>query len=87
MSTDRDLINALKNVASKLTHRTITEGDEAQLIEYFNKSEGTSYQKAISSLKKFCSLTDQQINEKAAASDDTDRVIQDLNNVLKDWKK
>jgi len=88
MSTDRDLINALKNAASKLTHRDIlTKTDEDKLIEYFNKAEGTSYQKAISALKAFSSLTSQQITEKAASSDDTDRVMQDLENVLKDWKK
>lgn len=86
MATDQDLANALKRAAENLVNRSLTEADINRLVDNFKREEGTARQKAREALRKFAGLTEQELSVKSAASDNTDRLIVDLQQTADNWK-
>jgi len=86
MSTDRDVVNALRRAAEALIGRRLTDEEAARLLALFNKARGTYRQRANEALRQFAGLTEAGIRKYAAASDNTDRIITDLEIVMDQWK-
>ena len=68
----------MREAAEKLVGRRLTEQEISRLYRSYQQEVGTPYKKTIKALQSFSSLTESQILEKRAASDDLDRVMQDL---------
>ena len=86
MATDRELILALRKAAEDLVRRRITDQEADALLKHFNESQGTHYERARLALARFANISTLQINERAAASDNTDRILKELDTVTKNWK-
>lgn len=89
MSTNRDLVNALNKAAKELINRELSQEEVNQLVRFFNESSGTNYERALKALSKFTDQTEQAeqtIFEKSAASDNTNRVMGDLKDVIDSWE-
>ncbi len=86
MSTDQQLLQSLIAAAEKLLGRTLTQAERHALVQHFNSTSGTTFDRAQEAIRKFSKLTEDQIMEKTAASDDTDRIMQDLKNAADNWK-
>lgn len=88
MSTDNQLIEALQNASEKVIGRALTTDEKRRLLTLFNESkEPTTFSRAQEALRNFSDITESQLQQKAAASDDTDRTIQDLKNIADRWKR
>ncbi|MCK6468222.1 MAG: hypothetical protein L6Q53_08540 [Candidatus Brocadia sinica] len=86
MATDQQLVQVLVATTEKLLRRTLTQAERNTLIKHFNESSGTTFARAQEAIRQFSQLTERQIMEKVAASDDTDRIMQDLKNIADNWK-
>ena len=78
MANEHQIRSLLREVAEKLTMRKLTDAEASRLYDLYQKEYGTPYSKAASALGKFSGLSERQIIEKRSASDDLDRVMQDL---------
>ena len=85
--SDQDIIQALRRAAEALVGRPISGEELNTLIQHFNQTSGTEYQRAIGTLSKFAGISEARIVEKTAASDNTDRLIQDLQATISQWTK
>ena len=86
MSTDRDLVTALRKAAEVIVGRSLTDTEANRLVQLFNESSGTHYERSKVSITKLASITERQLQEKVAASDNTDRVMQELLDTINNWK-
>ena len=86
MSTDDQLIEALSNAAQKTLKRTVLPGEKTRLITFFNEASGSTYSRALDAIRKLGDLTEAQLL-KEAASDDANRVMNDLKRIADQWKK
>lgn len=86
MATDQQLVQALVSATEKVLRRPLTPAELDALVEQFNKTSGSTFDRAQEAIRQFSRLTPHQLQEKVAASDDTDRIMQDLQNVANDWK-
>ena len=86
MANNSDVRQALKKAAEALTGRELNLTEQTELVQAFDKAQGTNHVRAMSALSKFTRLDESTIIIKAAASDNTDRVIDDLKNTLDNWK-
>lgn len=84
MATDQDLIDALRKAARAFKGSPLTLDERQQIIEEFNKATGTQKQKARKAVAKTASV-DESLVERTYASDDADRSVRDLDNILDDW--
>lgn len=83
MATDREFVEALRRAAEHLTGRQITRPELDGIIDRFRKStKPTTRGRAFEALDGLWPLTEGQTK---AASDNADRVIRDLENVIDDW--
>jgi len=86
MANDEELLTSLRKAAEAIVGRSLTEDEASRLIKLFNESSGTHYERAKSSITKLASVTEHQLQEKVAASDNTDRVMQELEDTINNWK-
>jgi len=86
MTSKHDVVDALRRAAEALIGRSLTPDEVTQLIDLFNRADGSYREKAREALRRFTGLSEAQIREKTAASDNTDRVITDLHDILDKWK-
>ena len=86
MATDYQLVQALIAATEKLLNRSLTQPERDALVKQFNATTGTTFERAHATIRNFSRLNDGQIMEKVAASDDTDRIMQDLKNAADNWK-
>lgn len=86
MATDRELVDALVRAAEKTLRRTLSQDERSRLVEHFNKTSGSTFVRAKQAIIAFGSLRENQIQERSAASDDTERAIQDLKDAADQWK-
>jgi hypothetical protein len=86
MATDRQLVQALVSAAESLLHRPLSQTEQNQLLNYFNDAQGSAFARAQAAVNRL-RLIELTLNEKrAAASDDTDRIMNDLKNIVDQWK-
>ena len=85
MLTNQQFFDALRKAAEGLLDRRLTADEARRLTGFFNRAKGTYSNRAREALKKITGHTGQWIEKRAAASDNTDRVIRDLESVLNDW--
>jgi hypothetical protein len=74
--------DALVVAAAALAQREIDEEQREQLIEIFEQSEGTPYQRALRALADVLGITPKGISEKTASFDNADRAMRDLKEIL-----
>ena len=86
MATDKQMVDALEKAAEALLGRALRPGERNDLVKRFNEAKGTDRDRADEALRKFTNLTEAEIGRRKAASDNTDRIIQDLKDTLDDWK-
>jgi FKBP-type peptidyl-prolyl cis-trans isomerase (trigger factor) len=86
MATDQQLVDALKRAAEVLLGRALTQQEFDNLVARFNKATGTNQQRATEALRGLTNLTEAQIGQRKAASDNTDRIIRDLQDTADKWK-
>lgn len=86
MATDRQLVTALQTAAEALLDHRLSESEQQQLLDYFNKASGSNQERGKEALRKITRLPQIDIHKRASASDNTDRVIRDLEDILSDWK-
>lgn len=86
MATDQDLIRALCSVAKELLQRPLQQNELGSLVHHFNISQGTVVERAVKSLSACTGMTLDAILEKRDVSDETDKVMCDLENVLMEWR-
>jgi hypothetical protein len=84
--TDRDVRASLARAAEALLGRTLQPSEVDDLMRRLQRADGTFRDRANEALRGFTGFTDTQIRVKAASSDNADRVIKDLENILDDWK-
>jgi hypothetical protein len=88
MATDNDIIIALYACAEAELNRLLTNDEKKELIEVFNRNSSVSVEiRAKKTIQEFCEGKTYLLNESVTASDNTNRKMNDLINVLKDWKK
>jgi len=78
MANELEIKRLLKEAAEKLIGRRLTDAEVAGLYRAYEAESGTLYEKAIKALSKTASFSERQIREKAASSDNLDRLMQDL---------
>jgi hypothetical protein len=86
MASDQQLINALCAAAEQLINRKLTTEELDRLVKLFNESKGQNRTRTREALTNFSRLNENQLLEKCAASDNTNRVFKDLDNVITNWK-
>ncbi len=84
--TDRQLTDALRRAAETLLGKGISDAEFNDLVNRFNRAQGNSQQRSIEALRGFTGFSEITIRAKAAASDNTDRIIRDLENTIDEWK-
>jgi hypothetical protein len=87
MATEKQIHEAIRAAVENLLEKRITQSQFDIVIDYYNKAKGTPEQRAKEALRKSTGLTDAIIEKRASASDNTDRVIRDLENILGGPKK
>lgn len=86
MSTSRQLIDALVKAAENLLGRSLRPTEVEKLIDLFDKAKGTAKERARAAITGIAQISDSDLMEKTASSDDTDRIMQDLETVASEWK-
>ena len=86
MATGDNVRDALRKAAEELLNRTLTRQEIDELIRRFNQAEGSYRDRAQGSIAEIYRIDRAQLVEKTAASDNTDRLINDLKRTLDDWK-
>jgi uncharacterized protein Yka (UPF0111/DUF47 family) len=87
MATDKQLVDALRDAAEALLGRKLSQQEINELIaEHFNKATGTNRERARKAIKGFVNIEEGEIVKKSSASDDVDRKVRDLENVIDKWK-
>jgi len=86
MPKDQDVTNALTKAAETLLARKITASEQSQLIKRFNEAYGSYHEKALKAIEEQTHLTRREITEKCASSTNTDRVMDDLEEIVTNWK-
>jgi len=86
MASDQQLRNALNAAAEQLINRKLTPEEVNRLVKLFNESKGQNKARTREALTNFSRLNERQLLEKCAASDNTNRVFKDLDNVITNWK-
>ncbi len=84
MATRSDVRRALQRAAEDLLGRPLTATEADELVTRFDKASGDAYQRALGSLAGQTKLAESQIQAKAAASDNTDRLIDDVVQTIQD---
>jgi hypothetical protein len=69
---------ALAKTARSLTGKVLTEGESQELLKSYRAKAGTMQDRITRSLAEQLNLTPEQINQKRAADDNTDRIFRDL---------
>ena len=87
MATNQQLLAALKRAAEGILGRQLSDAEAQDLIKYFNGAAGSWIEKAKESVRRVANITEQQLLEKQASSDDADRRIRDLEGVVREWGK
>jgi len=87
MSTESQFNEALVTAAQKVLKKTLSQADKTRLFALFNAESGTTFDRAEEAIRKIGDLTERQLIEKSAASDDTNRAMKDLKNIANQWKK
>ncbi|MCK4504663.1 MAG: hypothetical protein KAW14_03530 [Candidatus Aegiribacteria sp.] len=86
MTDDRQLVEALKKAAEQVLKRSLSESETSELIRFFNEAKGTTANRAKKAITKIARISDSELMEKIASSDDTDRIMHDLEAVASEWK-
>ena len=86
MTNNSELIQGLKQATERITKRTLSQSDVNRLVELFNRSQGTYYDRAKKAIELFAGLSGRQLIENTAAADNLDRILGDLKQVADDWK-
>ena len=86
MPKDLDLEIALAKAAETLLSRKITASEQAELLRRFKTATGSFHERALKSLEQQTNFSRKEINEKCASSTNTDRVMDDLKEVVTNWK-
>lgn len=86
MTTDRQLRDALSRATERIIERPLTDSETTTLIRYFNEAQGSIQDRAKEAILKVAKITESVLLEKVASSDDTDRIMQDLEAVASEWK-
>ena len=84
---DNDLIRALQRAAEGLLARSITASERNKLVEIFNGTSGTNRERALAALSRFAGISQRGIVERTAASDNTDRLVDELASAIGQWGK
>jgi hypothetical protein len=82
MATNQEIEGTLVKIASRLRGRALTKPEEGALVDAFKKATGRPKDRLVRALSSTTGANEQQIREKAAASDDTNRVFLDLLDAL-----
>lgn len=85
-TTNKQVVDALKRAAENLLGRTLTQTEADELVRRFNAAPGLHRERAREALRQFTGLTEEQLRVKAASSDNTDRLMGDLQQTMDDWK-
>ncbi len=85
-TTDRQVVDALRRAAENLLGRQLSQSEIDDLVRRFNNASGSYRAKSREALRGFTGLNESEIRTKTAASDNTDRIITDLDRTLDDWK-
>jgi hypothetical protein len=83
--SDKQVEQAITKAAEALLSRPLLPHEVADLVRRMQRADGTFRQRANEALRGLTGLTDAQIKIRAATSDNTDRVITDMQNVLDEW--
>ena len=88
MANDRQLIQALKSAAESITGNTLSSNEVSELREIFNATRAkTNTERAYRALITFAIRKQKKpLYETKAASDNTNREMDDLDDVVKNWK-
>lgn len=88
MASEQEIRSALKAAAEALASRKLTEAEADRLLRSYNTQTGTTGQKARNALRDFFYESEAQFGgREVRASDDLDRLDDDLRNVLDGWRK
>jgi len=86
MATNEQLIQALVQALAVVLNRQPTPDERQLLIKHFDASSGTTFERAETAITKTANVQKRVLLEKSAASDDADRVMQDLKRIASQWK-
>ena len=88
MANDEQLTQALKSAAETITGKPLSSDDVVKLIDIFNGTKAsTNTERAYRTLITFAVRKQKRpLYETKAASDNTDREMDDLDKIVKGWK-
>lgn len=88
MTSDQQLIQALKAAAESITGKTLSADEVSELTTLFNETRAkTNTERSYRALITFAIRKQKKpLYETKAASDNTDREMDDLDDVVNDWK-
>jgi hypothetical protein len=73
---------AFRTAAKRVANREISEQELRAIVDAYEKALGSTRDKAIRGIAKGLGESEQSVRDKCAASDDADRDMRDLQDVL-----
>lgn len=73
---------ALIKAAETILKRSLSQSEQTAIISKYDSSYGTHYDKSLAAISSVTHLSQFQINEARKASDNADRVVNDLLDLL-----
>lgn len=86
MATDDELVQVMVKVAENFSGERFTITDTGRLIQAFNDADGSSYEKARKAITDITGVPVPPVMKFGSASDNSNRLITDLDAVIGDWK-
>lgn len=74
MAHNSEMANALPLAAELLLQRPLTRAERKQLLKDFNNGRGTTHDRSSKALKKLTQMSDEEIAELIADSDESDEL-------------
>lgn len=84
MPTPQPVITALQRAAEDLLGRDLNATEVRNLVLLYEHNAGTPSDRIAKTLAEFCNITPELLVEKRSASSNTNRLMIDLQNAIKD---
>jgi hypothetical protein len=87
VATEAEIERALLAAAASVAGRPLRSDEVRKLTDGYRTKSGGPYQRALRSIDEALNITEDERRQKIAASDDADRLMQDLQDLISSPKK
>lgn len=86
MSTTRELLSALQGATEQVSGKRLNTEEKNELLMIFNQGSGADYDRALNTISQFTNLSREDILEKTAQSEQTDKAFMTLREAVSNWR-